>query len=367
MELQLNKQRAESDINLFDIMRYLLANWKWFVLSLGICLTVAYYNFIHAPRTYFSSLDIMIKDPSGSSSGMVGLDKYSSAINAVNVSNEMHMLRSKELLEKMVRETKAYMLYTIRVQLYQEDMYDRQPVNIEFCDTIHDQYANFEMHIKNSEYCELSDFYEGSPTVKVPFGKEVDTPAGRLIITLNERFDNTWINLTTHVTRFTVASIVTYYHNAISIRQNDEMASILTLSLKDSSHKRAQAVLRGLIKAYNEDAREIKQQVSVNTANFINERIAIITDELGEVESKLADFKINNKMSNPDGIAERYMDETFDYDSKMFDLEVELRMANSLIDYFNNPANSDKLIPTNILMTGSAGLNTQISKINSLQ
>ena len=101
MELQLNKQRAESDINLFDIMRYLLANWKWFVLSLGICLTVAYYNFIHAPRTYFSSLDIMIKDPSGSSSGMVGLDKYSSAINAVNVSNEMHMLRSKELLEKI--------------------------------------------------------------------------------------------------------------------------------------------------------------------------------------------------------------------------------------------------------------------------
>ena len=79
-----------------DILRYLFTNWKWYILSLAISLGLAYNQYIHSPRTYFSSIDVLINDPSNSD-GVVGLGKYSSVINSVNISNELHMLRSKEL------------------------------------------------------------------------------------------------------------------------------------------------------------------------------------------------------------------------------------------------------------------------------
>ena len=104
---------------------------------------------------------------------MVGLGKYSSVINSVNIANELHMLRSKELLEKMVYNTHANMLYTIRIQLYQGDMYGHEPVRIEFLDSTLQQGAQFTFHIKDKKHIVLSEFYEGCPALKVNFGDVV--------------------------------------------------------------------------------------------------------------------------------------------------------------------------------------------------
>ena len=265
-----NKQslsQSTQEFNVMDILWYLLSNWKWYVLALAVCITLAYNKYIRAPRTYYSSIDVLINDPSNTD-GVVGLGRYSSVINSINISNELHMLRSKELLEKMVRNTHTDMRYTIRIQLYQGDMYDREPVRITFMDSIPVQSANFTMHIKDLRHCVLSEFYDGSPEIDVLFGQVVETPVGHLKVELTPKFDDSWINLETHITKLPVENVVRYYHNAISIRQNDDQASIITLALQDDSYQRARAVLRGLIEVYNADARTTKQQISVKTAEF---------------------------------------------------------------------------------------------------
>ena len=203
-----------------DILRYLLANWKWYVLSLAVRLALAYNRYIRSPRTYYSSIDVLINDPSASD-GVVGLGRYSQVFNAVNIANEQHMLQSKELLEKMVHDTHTDMRYTIRIQLYQGDMYGREPVRITFLDSTQVQSASFTMHIKDRQHAVLTDFCEDCPAINVPFGKVVNTPAGRLRMELTPQFDNSWIDLETHVTKMPVQSVVRYYHNAIAIRQDD--------------------------------------------------------------------------------------------------------------------------------------------------
>jgi len=273
-----NKENRQTDtsVNIIDILLYLLSYWKWFLLTLVVCLGLAYYKYIHTGPTYFSSIDVMINDPS-EKSNVIGLDRYNNAINSVNVANEMHMLQSKELLEKMVQNTHADLNFTIRIQLYQGDMYGREPVDIVFYDSIRaSRGVSFSMRIQDEKYVILSDFYEDGPVLKVPFDAMVDTPAGKLKLTLTDKFDNSWINLETHVTKYPLESVVRKYHNAISIRQDDESASILTLALQDNSYRRAQAVLKGLIDVYNADAMESKNLVSVNTAKFLEERIEVI-------------------------------------------------------------------------------------------
>ena len=330
------EQQNSQEFNVMDILWYLLTNWKWYVLTLIVCMALAYNRYIHSPRTYFSSIDVLINDPS-QSDGVVGLGRYSSVFNAVNISNELHMLRSKELLEKMVRDTHADMLFTIRIQLYQGDMYGREPVNIEFMDSIPPNSCSFTMHIKDRTHCILSEFYEASPEVDVPFGQTVKTPAGRLRITLTDRFDNSWIDLETHVTKFPVESIVRLYHNAISIQQDDESASVLTLALQDQSYQRAQAVLRGIVDVYNADARTSKQQVARKTAEFVNERIEIIGNELGGVADEMVSFKRNNRLLDPSDAAQRYMGEVYATEDQKYDKDVQLHMAQALRDYLVNP------------------------------
>ena len=282
-------------MNVLDILKYLAANWKWFVLSIAICLCAAYYKYIITPRTYYSNISVLVQE-AGNGSKLIGLDKFSNSINGVNVSNEMHMLLSKELIRKMVYNTRANVCFTIRVQLFQGDMYGNEPVLIEFLDSAKYDAVHFTMKIKDASQAVLSDFHEGSKTLIVPIGKVVSTPAGRIRMTLTEHFNSTWIDLETHVTRYPIESIVRYYHNAISIRQNDEQASIINLALQDNSYRRAQAVLRGLIDVYNEDALQTKQLVSVNTAKFIDERLAVIDKELSGTDEEIAQFKVANKM-----------------------------------------------------------------------
>ena len=94
------EQQSSQEFNVMDIVWYLLSNWKWYILALAVCLALAYNRYIHSERTYYSSIDVLINDPSNSD-GVVGLSRYSSVFNAVNIANELHMLRSKELLEKM--------------------------------------------------------------------------------------------------------------------------------------------------------------------------------------------------------------------------------------------------------------------------
>ena len=333
MENRKTNGKADAfEFNVMDILRYLLSNWYWFVLSVAICVGLAYNRYIHSQRTYFSSIDVLINNPSNAD-GVVGLSRYSTVFNSINIANELHMLRSKELLEQMVRNTHTDMLYTIRIQLYQGDMYGREPVKIEFMDSIPVQSCSFTMHIKDRNHVVLSEFYEDSPSVNVTMGQVVKTPVGQLRITLTNKFDNSWINLETHVTKMPIQSVVQFYHNAISIRQDDEMASIVSLSLKDASWQRAQAVLKGLIEVYNADARNSKEQIALKTAAFVDERIEEISQELGGVTDQLADFKRANRMLSPTATAQRYMEEVYTTEDQSYDKEVQLRMAEAMRDY----------------------------------
>ena len=129
------------------------------------------------------------------------------------------------------------------------------------------------------------------------------------------------------------------------IQQEDEESSILTLSLKDNSATRAEDVLNMLITVYNEEAIKDKNQVAVNTANFISERLIIIENELGNVESSLESYKQRNQVVDISSSANMYMNESQKYNADALELETQLRLAHFIKDYLTNPTKETDLIP----------------------
>ncbi len=53
-----------------------------------------------------------------------------------------------------------------------------------------------------------------------------------------------------------------------------------------------------LIAVYNEDAINDKNQVTVNTSNFINDRLIIIEEELGSVDADIETYKRENQLTD---------------------------------------------------------------------
>ena len=119
-------------------------------------------------------------------------------------------------------------------------------------------------------------------------------------------------------------------------------------------------MLNMLIAVYNEEAVNDKNQVAINTADFINERLIIIESELGGVESDLETFKRENQIVDISSEAGMYMSESQKYSSDAMELETQLRLADYIKDYLTDPTKETGLIPSN---TGISDMNIE-SQIN---
>lgn len=366
MQTNNSSNKNDQGLNIVDLFMYLASQWKWFLLSILICGGIAWYNYARAPLVYFRSATVIIKDPSNKASTS-GLDRFDNFINKVNVANEILQFRSKKLMREVVQRVHADVSYQIKEGLRSNELYNESPVLVSLPDALPEQSFSFTMTLKDAKTVTLSDFsgIEAKPSYEVALNDTVAIIEGmNVVVTATNYLRDSWLNTPIRVQKLPVESMVNYYKNALGIQQEEEEASILTLALKDSSPARAEDVLNTLITVYNEEAIKEKNQVAVNTANFINERLIIIERELGNVESNLESFKQRNQIVDIASSAGMYMTESQKYNADAMELETQLRLANFIKDYLTDPSKETDLIPSN---TGISDMNieNQISLYNA--
>lgn len=366
MQTNNSSNKNDQGLNIVDLFMYLASQWKWFLLSILICGGIAWYNYARAPLVYFRSATVIIKDPSNKASTS-GLDRFDNFINKVNVANEILQFRSKKLMREVVQRVHADVSYQIKDGLRNNELYNESPVLVSLPDALPEQSFSFTMTLKDAKTVTLSDFsgIEAKPSYEVALNDTVAIIEGmNVVVTATNYLRDSWLNTPIRVQKLPVESMVNYYKNALGIQQEEEEASILTLALKDSSPARAEDVLNTLITVYNEEAIKEKNQVAVNTANFINERLIIIERELGNVESNLESFKQRNQIVDIASSAGMYMTESQKYNADAMELETQLRLANFIKDYLTDPSKETDLIPSN---TGISDMNieNQISLYNA--
>ena len=345
-----------------DLFVYLASKWKWFLLSVLVCGGIAWLNYASSPLVYFRSATVFIKDPSNKSS-TAGLDRFDNLINKVNVANEILQFRSKRLMREVVKRVNADVSYRIKDGLRYNELYRQSPLQISFIDAMPEQYISLTMTPKSGNTVHLSDIQgiDTKPALALKLNDTVTIAKGmRIVVTPTNYYNASWNDVPIKVQKVPLESMANFYKGAVGIHQEAEEASILTLSLKDSSPARAEDVINMLITVYNEEAIKDKNQVAVNTADFINERLIIIENELGGVESELEDFKQRNQIVDIGSSASMYMSESQKYNTDALEMETQLRLANFIKDYLTDPTKETDLIPSN---TGLSDINIE-SQIN---
>ena len=354
------------ELNLVDLALYLLSKWPWFLLSVLLCVGLAWYNYSRTPFVYFRTATIIIKDPESGNRYSAGFDRYDNLINKVNVTNEIYRFRSKNLFRSVIERLNANVSYKVKDGLRYNECYTSAPIALTLPEECKNRSLDFIATLRDGGVIELSNFAGAADGEKFSgkLNDSISTPVGYIKFAPTNFMSDAWLGRDIYISSVPVDAMIGYYLSNFAIRQVEEEAPILSLSLKDNSPIKAEDILNTIIAIYNEESIKDKNQIAINTANFINERLIIIEQDLGVVEKDLEQFKISNQMINGVGsTAGRYESETIKYSQDVMELQTQLELAHYIRNYLTDPTKEVELIPTNVGLS-SANTETLINQYN---
>ncbi len=360
------QKQQEKSINILDLFRYLLANWKWFLLSVLIFGGYYYYQYSKTPFLYSQSETVMIKTASNTMSA-TRIARPNNFYNAVNVNSEILQLRSKELMRNTIDSLNTDISYSIKSGLRTLELYRTSPYLVNFEGVNPNTGFSFNLRRKDANTVELSDFSTNkeAKSLILPINQLVNTPVGKMIIQFNPNLSyrkSSDDQIT--ITKTPLESMVGYFLGKLQIRQLEDV-ELLQITMEDSNPLRAADMITKLIEVYNVMTIEDKNTIARNTADFIKDRIAIIEEELSSVESNIEGMKIQNQGLDVKAAGEQYWSESRGYQSSSKDIETQKKLVEIMRQRLNDPARSRDLIPSNTgLVDGN--IESIISEYNSV-
>lgn len=365
-----------------EMIDMVLRKWYWFAISTFIFLCIGVLYILSTSPIYQRQATIMVKD-SRKGSGAAEMAAFSdlAGLSAKrNVDNELFVIQARRLMIEVVERLGLTTGYTTRQGLRTVDLYHRPPIDVEFVNDNGTTRCSFDVVLGANEVtvCEfvrpeipgIDTEKDDEFSVTAPYNTAIQTPSGEIIVKKSLYMDEPYIGKTIRVSKNTKELVATYYRNQMKSAVANKMSSIITISLNDNVSKRAEDIINTLINVYNEDAVNDKQQIAAATADFIDVRLAIISKELGSVDSEIKTFKTRNSMVDIQVETEKNLNQSTKLQSEVLSTESQLEMSKFIKDYLNDPEKEYSLIPATGFGNNTSGaastLATQIANYNDL-
>ena len=355
-----NYEKAEEGINLKDLLFKFINYWPWFIASVVACLLVAYLYLKVTTPIYNVSAAIIIKDDKkGGNMGseMAAFQDLGLFRQNTNFDNEIEVLKSKSLVKQVVLEMNIYCRYFVKQRFRSVDLYDESPILVEMSPEANDALrGTIELEIflhpdssltVNGEYRAANNDGEFSQIVK-KLPCFITTPAGRLALAYRSgapSFDHSTPLLVTINPAISVAKSCL---GNLEMAPTSKTTSVVQLSMKVTNKRRGEDFLGKLVEMYNRDTNNDKNIVGVKTEQFINDRIAIISGELGNTEQELEVYKRSAGLTDIKQDAQLYLQENSEYEQKRIENGTQINLITYLSEYIKSPENADAIIPANV-------------------
>lgn len=386
LEGAVQEQEEKSAIDFQLIYANLILNWKWFVLSLIVCLGLGYLYLRYATPAYQASTKVLIKDDDDSKRrGSLGSSMIQSAANlgfmsnSNGIDNEIEILSAHDLAQLAVHDMKIYVNYYHKSAFKDPLVYKEQEVSVDL-DLPHLKKLNAPIKLsieKEGTKYHVKGTYN-LPIDAFSFGKETSE--------FEKTFDRLPATISTRVGTLTFTPSKIYkledgevlkavivspemaakqYTKNLTVSQTSKTTTIAELVLNDENPQRALDYLNTLLKVYNRQANEDKNEIAYRTEQFINNRLQKINAELGNTEGQLESYKKRNKVIEMKLNATATIANSDAYAQKLQDANTQVELLNELGKYMNEPGNKYQPIPSNVGLTdeSSTELINQYNKI----
>lgn len=370
---QKNTKPGQPDdfLRIQDLLYLCLMKWQWFVLSLVVTVGVATVYLLRTPAVYTRTASVLIKEDSKGKSVSSDLESFSEFglfQSSTNVNNELVTFQSPALMTEVVKRLRLDMNYFVPGKFHRQVAYGLTlPVDVTISDLPENESAGFTLDVQPDSTLLLSDFIRNGTEldgmdIKGRLLDSITTPLGKIIIHTTPNYVN-GETYTLYVGKSSLYNTVDSYASNLSVSLNNEKASVIDLSFKDNSIQRAEDVLSMLISIYNENWVKDKNQIAVSTSMFINERLGVIEQELGNVDEDISSYKSEHLLPDVQAASSMYMAQSSQTNAQILALNNQLYMTRYIRNYLANDANRTQLLPANSGIE-SANIESQIAEYN---
>ena len=361
-------EQSEEQVNIQELLFRYLIHWPWFVVSIIICIACAWGYLRLTTPIYNISATVLIKDEKkGGGASMssdlekMGLEGFVSSSS--NVDNEIEVLRSKSLAREVVNNLGLFVTYMDEDEFPSKELYHTSPVLVSLTHQEADKLpGRMEINMILQPTGALGvQITVGEKEYRKQFDKlpaVFPTDEGTIAFFANNDTLSAVCpeNITKerHITAFINRpfSVLKEYVSSLSIAPTSKTTSVVVISLENTNTRRGRDYINKLLEMYNINANNDKNEEAQKTAEFIDERIGIISKELGSTEQDLENFKRSAGITDLSSEAQIALTGNAEYEKKRVENQTQINLVMDLQRYMKG--NEYEVLPSNIGLQDAA-------------
>ncbi|MAX70184.1 MAG: tyrosine protein kinase [Flavobacteriaceae bacterium] len=337
-----------------------LSYWKILLVCFIVAVFLGYTYLRYTTYEYSASATIKIRDEKQSQK-LPSIEEISSgglfSDGTNKIKDEIEVIKSRTLIANAVRDLKLNISCFAQGSIKERELYLNPPVKLSFfeSDSIINR-VDTTLFIKIKSPTEFLAFKEegkslierdDSEGVLHRFGERIKTGFGDIVLTPEVGEHAPMINSKLKIAIKPVSQIVNAYQRKINISTADG-SSIIKLDLNETNSHKAVDILNQLIKEYNKDVLIDKEAVVKATSDFINNRLQVVSEELGEVDSNAELVQKQNNLTALGSQTDLNLQARKQLEQQITSTSTNIQMISYLQEEIGDTNKINDMLPANI-------------------
>ncbi|MDL2224193.1 polysaccharide biosynthesis tyrosine autokinase [Bacteroidales bacterium OttesenSCG-928-M06] len=342
--MQQNKEAtdANEELVLTTVFFHYLKYWRWFIVSIVICLLLSFSFLRYSTRQYVAYAKVLIKDNEfGRTAYDISAFSDLGLMSPVsNFDNEIEILNSETLIREVVDSLNLGVAYFKEGRVKEREIYLKTPMFVSVSNQIN--WGDFILDKVSDDIWSISSEKE-SFNCNFSINDEINSPWGIL------RFHENPYGSYGYPIKIVINHPMTC--PGLEISPTSKHSSVAYITHQTTTPQKGIDIINTLLYMYNRKTIKEKNQVAYQTLDFIDERLVDISGELNTAEKKVELYKQEKELTDIETEARLFMSETSDYNKKISEAETQLNVLQSIKNYLLSPESFGDIVPANAGVT----------------
>ncbi|MBR3427752.1 MAG: polysaccharide biosynthesis tyrosine autokinase [Bacteroidales bacterium] len=365
------RTNEEQSIDIKQLIYTFLDHWYLFAICVLVALVAGFLINRYSANVYQTSGTVLIKEDRSSFDATSIMTNMSYG-NYQNVDNEIAILKSYSLTDRVIRKMNLEVTYMEKGRIASSELYKASPFTVEIDRSV-PQAVDLVYSISleedkiilhaSSEHLSKYDFLlsktiESHPEIidvtnECHQGEWVDNGYNRFCIVLNDNFNpkvdknrklSFWLNSYSSLNK---------QMSSFTVTPTSKQSSVLSITKNGENKQKIVDFVNTLMIEYVGRGLEKKNMVSQNTIEFIDSELTGIQASLSESERELKDFRTRNDLMNLDLQANQVYTNLRALDKERSEMAVNVKIYKKLQDYIRVQIDD----PENLAAPSTMGIN----------
>ncbi|WP_316809627.1 polysaccharide biosynthesis tyrosine autokinase [Pedobacter agri] len=339
----------EEGIDFKRILGKLIEKWHWFLISTIILLVASLLYIRFTPPTYRINAKLLVNDGDGG-----GASKQASALMDLggiiggknSVDNEIEVLKTRFLMEQVVRQMQLNVVYAKHSRLVDKEIYNK-PFIVNIVKGV-DSIKRTELHIEcltDGRFKITGDNFDS--VVKYSQRFKVDDLGILEILPASDQIDKLSGHYTVAVS--SVDDRAGFLMSKFTASVSNKLVTVIDLSMSYPVEKKGEDILNSLIRQYIKSNLEDKNIIADSTTAFIQKRLSIIAGELGDVENNVESFKEGNRLADMTEQGKLLVQNSSSFINDLAKAETQVTILSDLESYLEDDTKNKRVFPSSLI------------------